>query len=244
MRVHANEIKTIFGSVAYEKAAEKAEYTHWIMDKAEYAKLVKYKTDYEDAIEQLEEEQGEKTKLQEKYNSLVEKYNGLVEDFNKIYTATEETAEKVKEIEKIKAETEAVRQTKQNIIELIRERANKERKIKDKKNDPGYVVKSSYHIEYRCGKSSTTMMWKTTIQTPFFTELDKSQFWDYFKNDEYRIEYFRQIGIGDFYGDINLNSKSDIEAHKGKYFIDYCENKNFSTGFWEITLIHYEEVVL
>ncbi len=232
---HIYKGKAVFGGEYYEIAYGDQEYTHVALDKEEYEALLKYKRAYPAVKKQRDE-------LEKERDDLVESYNQLVDDFDEQVKVVENSAGKIKQINQIKAETEAVRQTKQNIIELIRERANKERKIKDKKNDPGYVVKSSYHIEYRCGKS-VTLMWKTTIQTPFFTEFSKDQFWEYFNNDEYRIEYFKRIGIGDFCN-VNLASKSDIEAHSGEHFIDYYENKNFSTGFWEITLIHYEEVTL
>ncbi len=234
--------KARFGGEHYEIAYGDQPFTHVALEVEKYNDLIACKKAYPTVISKRDELKKQYDELKERYNKLLAGYNSYAEKVDLIKKADDNVKKQWESVQQIKAETEEVRQTKKQIIELIRERANKERKIKGKKENPGYVVKSSYYTEYRCGKG-TTLMWKTTVQTPFFTEFSKDQFWDYFNNDDYRIEYFKQIGIGDFCK-VNLESRSDIEAHSGEHFIDYCENKNFSTGFWEITLIHYEEVIL
>lgn len=154
-----------------------------------------------------------------------------------------EKARELKGVQKRERELAEITQTKQNIIELCRERANKERKIKNKKEDPGYIVLSSRLINYRCLNKETAEMWKTTVQTPFFVEISREDFFEYFIEDEYGKEFFKNIGIGS-YKEIPIKSKREIVDNAGEYYIEIGLHKNFKSGFWEVDLIHYCEVTL
>lgn len=240
---HVYKGKAVFGGEHYEIVYGNQTYTHVALENEEYEDLLEYKNACLNIAKELDELKDDYDSLKKEHDKLVESYKKVLDAYNEKAKVLQNSKKSIEEIKQIRAETEAIRQTKQNIIELIRERANKERKLKNKKDDSGYVVKSSQIIQYRCGKNSTVPMWKTTIQTPFFTEFSGKQFHEYFNNDEYREEYFRQIGIGDFC-EVSLSNQKDITDNKGKHYIDYYVNKNFSSGFWEITLIHYKEVVL
>ena len=237
MITRANKAQTILGHEYYEPVETKeAPYTHWILDEKAFKEIWKAKKDLEDALNQISEEQHENERLRADYNGLVEEYNELLQENN-------ELKESYDEIEAIKRETEAVRQTKKHIIELCRERANKERKIKNKKEHPGYVILDSRLINYHCSGRETVEMWKTTMQTPFFVELSKEEFYDYFTDDDYRKEYFAKIGIGS-YQNIQYKTKVNVTDKAGEYFIDMSLRRNVKSGFWEVDLIHYNEVIL
>ena len=235
MRVHANKTKTMLGHECYEPVSDGVPYKYWVLDDIEFKELWQTKKTLAEAKKQI-------SANKEKYNELVGKYNALLNDYNVAYKALEEYAKNINEVEQIKQETEAVKQTKKQVIELFREKANKERNIKNKKEDPGYIVKSSSQIWYKCGKDAV-LMWKTFVQTPFLVYFSKESFKEYFNEDQYRREYFNKIGIGEEL-ELKAISKYEIENNRGNYYIDSLVTKNFNTGYYEIALIHYNEVTL
>ena len=239
MRIHAKKISIPLKGDMYEQAPDGEEFTHWILDKKTFNDLwTEHNSipDLKKKITDLRKELTEVTKERDEANQIAN------DNYEYVQQHLQDMENERKDIEKIKESSLENKRDIESVLSIIRERANKERHIKNKKTDPGYIVKSSTYSEYRCGKSST-LMWKTTIQTPFFTEIPKEKFWKYYNNDEFRKLYFEGLGIGTFNGDVNLASKSDIEANRGAYYIDWTLNKNFISGYWEITLIHYDEVV-
>ena len=239
MRIHARKISIPLKGDIYEQAPDGEDFAYWILDKKTFNDLWTEHNnipDLNNKIKDLKKQRDDAIKERDEANQIAN------DNYEYVQQHKQDMENERKNIEKIKEQSLENQRDIESVLAIVRERANKERRIKDKKNSPGYIVKSSTYCDYRCGKS-TTMMWKTTIQTPFFTEITKYKFWEYYNNDEFRKIYFDGLGVGEYNGDVNLNSKSDIEANSGNCYIDWSLNKNFKSGYWEITLIHYNEVV-
>lgn len=224
-------------------ASENAEY--YIFDQKSYERV-------KHVSEGLDELKEKHKNLQEKYNNLHKAYQNYKEyvDANKADIEEKKAArdEAVQHLKQLEEENEAIKKTKQEIIDLARERANKERKIKDKKNSPGYVIMSTEQYFYSTSKTQGFWMWKTIMQTPFFSDLNYDAMSDMWDEDDVRYEYFKEIKIGkkltldgsnDYYTITETKKKTTTE-----FWVNVNFKRNFKTGFWEATVIHNEEVII
>ena len=139
--------------------------------------------------------------------------------------------------------------TIEKVLRIMKERANKDRGIKGKKDNPGYELISSERYFYSTSKTQGFDMYKTLIQTPFPSELNRSQVIELWKYDDDRCDWFESIGIGVQF-DIGNNASyyffnitKQLEERSDIY-ISTAFKRNFKTGYWEATIIHNEEIEL
>lgn len=172
------------------------------------------------------------------------------ETYTKMYNDYKRVPELEEQIKKLTAYTQRMeseirdykekRLTLDKIIAVSRERANKDRKIKDKKNNPGYVLISSSRVMEKIFNTKVPV-WKSVIQTPFFSELDYYEFMQMYDRDYGRDEFFNKVGIGEFK---EKPTTRDIEDHKEAFWYKYDYNANYRAGFWEVSVYHSMEIRL
>ena len=231
MRVHA--IRALGG---YKQAEKGAEFTHWILDKDEFSKFWNAKTYVDEEVPRLKKDISDK-------DAIIADLEKRLEESCKVANDNHDYVQKNKEeLESVLAENKKNQKTIDKVLEVCRERANKDRGIKDKKGNSGYVVLVSDKIFFKTSKSEEVLLWKTVIQLPFFTELDFERMSELYRNDNYRYQYYRDIGIGDF---VKTNLGYDeLSKLSGHCWVRSEFRKNFKSGFWEVTLLHNSEVIL
>lgn len=231
MRVHA--IRALGG---YKQVENGVEFTHWILDKNTYSEFWNAKRYVNEEVPRLKKDISDK-------DAKIADLEKQLEESCKIANDNYDYVQKNKEeLESVLAEAKKNQKTIDKVLEVCRERANKDRGIKDKKGNSGYVVLVSENIFYKTSKSEGLWMWKTVIQLPFFTELDFKQMHELWLDDNCRYQYFRDIGIGDF---VKTPLEYDeLSKLSGNCWVRNEFRKNFKSGFWEVTILHNSEVIL
>lgn len=231
MRVHA--IRALGG---YKQVENGVEFTHWILDKNTYSEFWNAKKYVNEEVPRLKKDISDK-------DAIIADLEKQLEESCKVANANYDYVQKNKEqLESVLAEAKKNQKTIDKVLEVCRERANKDRGIKDKKGNSGYVVLVSERTFYKTSKSQGVWLWKTVIQLPFFTELDFKQMLELWRDDNCRYQYFRDIGIGD-YVETDLGYY-DLSKLSGNCWVKDNFRKNFTSGFWEVTLLHNKEVIL
>lgn len=231
MRVHA--IRALGG---YKQVENGVEFTHWILDKNTYSEFWNAKRYVNEEVPRLKKDISDK-------DAKIADLEKQLEESCKIANDNYDYVQKNKEeLESVLAEAKKNKKTIDKVLEVCRERANKDRGIKDKKGNSGYVVLVSERTFYKTSKSQGVWLWKTVIQLPFFTELDFKQMLELWRDDNCRYQYFRDIGIGDYVEtDLGYYELSELS---GNCWVRNEFRKNFKSGFWEVTLLHNSEVIL
>lgn len=236
MRAHAIE-GTLGG---YKKVEDGVDYTHWILDKKAFKELW-------DAKKYVDEEV---PKLKNKIKNLETDLTKAREVASQNYDYVEEhkaTMQAQKErYNQIIQESENNKKTIDKVLAVCKERANKERKLPNKKENPGYVLLSSEESIYKVNSSFSVKLFKTVVQLPFFTELSSNEMVSLYNADNQRKQFFIDIGIGEFKS-VNMKSQSAVNEILTEEapccFVDYKFKRNFVKGFWEMTIVHNSEVV-
>lgn len=232
MRVHA--IQGALGG--YKQVEDGVEFTHWIIDRNTFTELWKAKKYVDEEVPKLEKKVSDKDKEIADLKKQLKEARKVANDNYEYVQNNQE------ELESVLAESKRNQKTIDKVIEVCRERANKDRRIKDKKGNSGYVVLRSDKTWYKTSKSQGVWLWKTVIQLPFFTELDYDQMIELWREDNYRYQYFRDICIGD-YKETNWGYY-DLNGIQEDCWLDSDFRKNYKSGYWEVTLLHHSEVIL
>lgn len=203
------------------KEADRSEYTHVILTRAEYQILQNNLRQERLSVE-----------LAESNTSKVQR-----EMRGALQTAQKEAQDAIsalrKELDAQISETERQAALNANLIRIAKERANAARGLTPKKDHPGYVVLFSTERkigEVKAGRSGELTPVKgkeTTIQTPYSVDIEERQLHVLLRNDE---QIFARIGID---GTGNLKDKSE------KNLVLDCRLKaNYRSGLWELILTH------
>lgn len=160
------------------------------------------------------------------------------------------------QIEQIEKQLENEREAKlyqmglnKRLLEISRERANADRKIKPKKQRSGYAVMSSRQKKYRYKKNRHDMaevyLWETVIQTPyvvaFSAEQAMNETQELFARDEQGDMLIGRLGIAGEYGGKYEDMISDSRyATWSDYntIVEKTYNANAKAGYWEIIITH------
>lgn len=157
------------------------------------------------------------------------------------------------ELKKVKQErdealriAENFKKQNENLLRIHKENANAKRGLKPKKEHTGYVVMTSRQKDYRWSKMSNgkrifhdTIIWETTIQTPFTVEIDAKTV-----NIEIQKQLFQYKGEGEcLIALIGIaytawGPLEKIELPEKNTAFKKSLLANYKTGFWEITIQH------
>lgn len=229
-----NAFENTFGN--FVPVQSNKEYTHCILEKEVLEGLLRENRDLNNTL----------SKSKEKNKSLITENKRLNDELTK-YTQffkehKEELVAKQKKWDQLIQEQNDNYKTIDKVIEVCRERANKDRKIKDKKHSIGYVVLSSEQYNYHISRTNTVLLWKTVMELPFFVELQQEEMINLYCEDKKREEFFDKINIGGYDNDIDLRVADPTS--EDPCYIDIYFKKNYKTGFWEASIIHLKEVLL
>ena len=231
MAIHAN--KGIMGGYSESKPGEN--FSYWILDRDEYDALLKYKSNEPKLRQEIK-------RLGDELYDTDEERKKAVKAANKNYDAFQELKEYFDKHKEDMVKSRDNEKHIEDVLRICRERANKERKIKDKKHDSGYVLISSEEYYDRYGKNNGVWVWKTVIQTPFFAEIDMKTFLNLWNVDEEKKQFFNRTHIGTG-REMGLNDIRAAKEGKECFFYRTDFKKNFKSGFWEVTLYNTSEVV-
>ena len=165
----------------------------------------------------------------------------------------EEAAQKIEQMQKrliVEQEAKIYQMgLNQRLLDISRERSNKDRNIRPKKERSGYVVLSSRQKKYKYKKNMHDMeevyLWETVIQTPYVVDFTAEQAMtetqELFARDEQGKWLIGRIGIAgeydgkyeDMLGDTRCATWINYNIIVEKIF-----NANVKAGYWEIIITH------
>ena len=137
----------------------------------------------------------------------------------------------------------------QRLLDISRERSNKDRNIRPKKERSGYVVLSSRQKKYRYKENrrdwGEVYLWETVIQTPyvvaFTTEQAMTETQELFARDEQGHWLIGRLGIAGEYGGKYEDMLDDPRCAAWKDYniiVEKIFNANVKVGYWEIIITH------
>ena len=165
----------------------------------------------------------------------------------------EETAQKIEQIQRrLLVEQEAkIYQMglNQRLLDISRERSNKDRNIRPKKERSGYVVLSSRQKKYKYKKNrdhiSEVYLWETVIQTPYVVSFTAEQVMtetqELFERDEQGHWLIGRLGIAGEYSGKYEDMLDDPRCAAWKDYniiVEKIFNANVKVGYWEIFITH------
>ena len=137
----------------------------------------------------------------------------------------------------------------QRLLDISRERSNKDRNIRPKKERSGYVVLSSRQKKYRYKENrrdwGEVYLWETVIQTPyvvaFTAEQAMTETQELFARDEQGHWLIGRLGIAGEYGGKYEDMLDDPRCAAWKDYniiVEKIFNANVKVGYWEIIVTH------
>lgn len=137
----------------------------------------------------------------------------------------------------------------QRLLDISRERSNKDRNIRPKKECSGYVVLSSRQKKYRYKENrrdwGEVYLWETVIQTPyvvaFTAEQAMTETQELFARDEQGHWLIGRLGIAGEYGGKYEDMLDDPRCAAWKDYniiVEKIFNANVKVGYWEIIITH------
>ena len=137
----------------------------------------------------------------------------------------------------------------QRLLDISRERSNKDRNIRPKKERSGYVVLSSRQKKYRYKENrrdwGEVYLWETVIQTPyvvaFTAEQAMTETQELFARDEQGHCLIGRLGIAGEYGGKYEDMLDDPRCAAWKDYniiVEKIFNANVKVGYWEIIITH------
>ena len=243
MRIRARKISIPLKGDMYEQAPDGEEFGYWILDKK--------------AFNDLWNEHNNIPVLNQKLKYLKKLYNDTKQELDETRQIANDNYEYVqqhkadmenekKAIGDIRKESEANQRTLEEVLRIVKERANKDRHLNNKKNNVGYVILSSEDYSYNLYKKNWAMH-KTTFQTPFPAELNKDDVMKLWREDTEREDYFERIDIGPVYQPPEYNQSTDFESTWKAdlpFRVTTMYKRNFVKGYWEASVVHIKEISL
>ena len=243
MRIHTKKISIPLKGDMYEQAPDGEEFTHWILDKKTFSDLWAE----HNSIPDIKQKITDLTKALDKTVKERDQANQVASDnYEYVQQHAEDMANELEAVKKLQKESMDNQRTIDEVLRIVKERANKDRRLNDKKNNVGYVILSSEDYSYHAyGK--TWGMHKTTFQTPFPAELNKTDIIKLWREDEDRATYFENICIGEKYQPSKYNQSDDFEKKWKEdlpFWVEVTYKRNFVKGYWEASVIHIKEMSL
>lgn len=137
----------------------------------------------------------------------------------------------------------------QRLLQISRERANAERKIKPKKERSGYRVLSSRQKKYRYKESRNSWgevyLWETVIQTPYVVDFTAEQAMketkELFGKNDSGERLIGRLGIaGEYNGSYEdmIDDPRCSELNEYNIIVEKNYKANVKAGYWEIIITH------
>ena len=243
MIIHARKISIPLKGDIYEQAPDGEEFAYWILDKKTFNDLWTEHNNIPDLnkkIKDLKKQRDDAIKERDEANQIANDNYEFVQQHK-----ADMDSEK-KAIDEIRKESEANQRTLDEVLRIVKERANKDRHLNNKKNNVGYVILSSEDYSYNLYKKNWGM-YKTTFQTPFPAELNKADVAKLRREDTDREEYFKKIDIGPMYQPPEYNQSMDFESTWKAdlpFRVKTMYKRNFVKGYWEASVVHIKEISL
>ena len=165
----------------------------------------------------------------------------------------EETAQKIEQMQRrliVEQEAKIYQMgLNQRLLDISRERSNKDRNIRPKKERSGYVVLSSRQKKYKYKENRHDMaevyLWETVIQTPyvvsFTAEQAMTETQELFERDEQGHWLIGRLGIAGEYVGKYEDMLDDPRCATWKDYniiVEKIFNANAKAGYWEIIITH------
>ena len=243
MRIHAKKISIPLKGDIYEQTPDGEEFTHWILDKKTFNDLwTEHNSvpDLKQKITDLKKALAEVSKERDEANQIAN------DNYEYVQQHEADMANERETLKKLQKDASDNQRTIDEVLRIVKERANKDRRIKDKKNNVGYVILSSEDYSYHDYKI-TWSMHKTTFQTPFPAELNKPDIIKLWREDKERAAYFERIGIGQKYQPPKYNQADDLSIKWKEnlpFWLEATCKRNFVKGYWEVSVVHIKEISL
>ena len=165
----------------------------------------------------------------------------------------EETAQKIEQMQRrliVEQEAKIYQMgLNQRLLDISRERSNKDRNIRPKKERSGYVVLSSRQKKYKYKENRHDMaevyLWETVIQTPYVVSFTAEQVMtetqELFARDEQGDWMIGRLGIeGEYDGKYEemLADRQCATWRNYNIIVEKIFNANAKAGYWEIIITH------
>lgn len=215
--------------------------THIIFDVDEYDEL---REDMESLRSRLVEEQ--QARKNDKYHAEQSAANERQEIVDKANAAIEKYKS---HIEDLKAEIKSKEYLYANMKRIMRENANRDRKLQPKKQHNGYQVLQSRQADfaYMNGRQrENAKIWITTLQSFYDASIPIAQVRREIESDLKNFVLaslgFKMWSNGNPDGEYQVFTDDDGNEVNGLFRWRY--NCNYKSGFWELTLYHTKSITV
>lgn len=146
---------------------------------------------------------------------------------------------------------ETAKNKNNNLIRIMRERANAKRGLTPKKTNPGYMVLSSEQYDYRykpedARNVATVRIWRTVLQSPYDATIPIKQARDDIEQElhdevlgQMRFRWMEQKE----YAVIKYTDENGVER-EGNNLFKWTYKANYKSGFWEVVLYHTKSIIV
>lgn len=226
----------IGGYSIWKDGDEKHEPTHKILTNEEYLKLISQIKSLE---RQLSEEQTAHTSDVNTVKKQAQAYKQRVDQ-----EAQEKVDEALKQVTAAKEEAKYQTELNTTLLEISKNRANADRRLKPKKEHSGYLVVSSTEKPHKYKDGSymkEIAIWETVIQTPYNVDFSEAQARKQIKNDLFKENdswLIGKIGINATWGNGMAKLLKDEEYREYNCKIGEHVRANFKAGYWEVIYTH------
>lgn len=150
------------------------------------------------------------------------------------------------EVQQLKEDKIYAENEREQLLEIMKNRANAKRGIKPKKQHDGYVVLRSeqYEFSHQLSKSNreTLTLWRTVVQTPIDIGMHapeaKKLIHDAFLHKFGARLGFQKLSVNGNSLSENIQAVNNEEWSKAVYLLDIKYRQNTKTRLWEVTYVH------
>lgn len=123
------------------------------------------------------------------------------------------------ELDELREQIEQLQKKNDNLLRIMRERANADRKIRPKKTHPGFIllVSEQTFIPNKKGLKG----WRTVIQSPYPAEMQ----------------------LEDVQRKLDTGTREELERLHIEQSMLTNRKANFVSGYWEVTIYHQNPLI-
>lgn len=142
----------------------------------------------------------------------------------------------------LKQENERLQKTVENMLRIQKERANTQRKLKPKKEHPGYIVLSQESTvrQIYSGVKNKYDIFQTVIQSPFDAGLKMDFVRKFFERDIYSF-LADDMKIYSYCPQVEIYKMDDYIRSSNQIVFTVNFKQNYRSGYYDIVLCHNNE---
>lgn len=229
---------TSYTKLSERHDSEKGDATHVRMTVKEYDDLLKRISTAKKNAENAEKKQYQaEDNMREGIRQAKKEAEETIENGRKAIAA---------EVQQLKDDKEYAEREREQLLEIMKNRANAKRGIKPKKQHDGYVVLRSeqYEFSHQLSKTNreTLTLWRTVVQTPIDIGMKAPEarklIHDAFMNKFGARLGFKKLSIDKGSLSDNIKAVDNEEWGKVVYLLDVKYRQNTKTRLWEVTYTH------